>query len=435
MRVALATGWYRVGLVSVMAIFSLAACGAPRLMPSPSGTSGVSPTPSGATTSPPTATPIFTSGPIVAPVPDLSTMSTRSVLSTSPDGYWTAEALLAFFLGEMDYARVILRWESEDSYREWRPYEEWSESGLGDSFVSDFYWSPNGRYVYFTHRGSTHPCGYPFATNLRRVDLHDGTLVEIPLTGLELGDISISPDVSRMAYRTSEGVLLYEFENGISRMLSYTWPAGYDFTVGDYVWSPDGEELAFSLTYPLCHVPEPLRTTTRIINLDSGTVRTPTNADDWLYLPDKVLADPIPTATLALHDFLESLYWGSRVAQGEYTYDRAAALYGGSYDTLIEMNPNIDPGDRAVLLRNACEVNGFQCLRLRDVISSIAVRGEGGARIVFFVVYLADRDDEIFALGACCGGEGGLPQIRFTFNVKELEDGAFRVVDLPPYIP
>jgi hypothetical protein len=364
-------------------------------------------------------------------------MSTSSFGSVSPDGLWRAEAMLATFEGDpwYEYARVTV--SRLDGSVSWTPYDVLSEyGGLGSGHVSDFFWSADGRYLYFRHTAASEPCGYQFTTNLHRVDLRDGRLREVLLTGAVFGQVTISPDTGRMAYPTQDGILLANLADGGSRNLPVEWPEGHAYLIGWIAWSPDGNELAFSLTRPLCDSPDPPRTSVHIIDLETGETRTPGPGDSWVYLPAQVTADPVPTATLALHDFLSSLYWGAQGGLAGYTYDRAAALYGGSYETLIGLNPDLDPADHAALLRRACEVNGYQCLLLRNIISSSSTSwGPGGAALVYLTVYLADPQGGIFALGPCCGDEDGLPQTPFSFSVQESEDGAYQVLELPPHSP
>jgi len=372
--------------------------------------------------------------PEVSEMPDLSLMTVNTLTSISTYGPWTAEVLLASFV-EKDYARLMLHRVDERGYLWWKPYEEWSESGLGDSLLSEFYWSVDGRFLYFAHKGAAHPCGFPFTTNLRRVDLNDGSLTDIPLTGIGLDDITISPGAEILAYRTEDGILVYELETGQTRTLSFKWPQDYYTIVGAYAWSPDEMELVFSVTEALCGMPGEPRSSLQVIHVETGEVRAADDQDTWLYLPEKVSVDPIASAVIALQDYLNSLYWGGHGGLDDYTYERAADLYAGSYETLVEMNPGIDPDDRVAFLRHACEVNGFQCLRLYDVISSNLGRPENDARLVFFTVRLMNPDGSLFALGSCCGSEAEPPQTRFGFTVRQMEDGTFKVLHLPPYVP
>jgi hypothetical protein len=91
--------------------------------------------------------------PDLSGAPDLSSLiDVRTITSISPYGPWTAEALL-ISLTDKDYARLTLHKVDERGSSGWRPYEEWSESGLGDSYLSEFYWSEDGRYLYFAHKG------------------------------------------------------------------------------------------------------------------------------------------------------------------------------------------------------------------------------------------------------------------------------------------
>jgi len=47
-------------------------------------------------------------------------------------------------------------------------------------------------------------------------------------------------------------------------------------------------------------------------------------------------------------------------------YENAVIYYGGSYEVLQDHNPALDPENYQGLMRHACEINGFQCLRVYD---------------------------------------------------------------------
>lgn len=422
-------------LLAALADGSLAACA----VTPPAPTVPAASTQDSAAAPPPTQA-VSTPTPPAAPTPTVQLkvfgMTARSFSSVSPDGQWRAEAQLASFPGETpyEYERVTV-WRT-DMAESWTPYEMLLEyGGLGWGYLSAFHWSADGRYLYFEHTAASDGCGYPLTTELHQVNLVERSLRPIPLTGMLFGEVTLSPGAERMAYRVEGGILLHDQASGRTQTVPYAWPEGFGYLVGWHAWSPDGNELAFSVTSPLCDSPEPPSSTTTVIDLRTGDARAPGRGDAWVYLPERIAADPIPSAAIALHDFLASLYWGARGGLGEDTYARAVALYGGSYETLIDLNPDLDPDDHAALLRRACEANGFQCLPLRDVLSSFAGWGQGGARVVYLTVYLEAPDGGIFTRGPCCGEEAGLPETRFTFTVQDSEDGSYKVLELPPYVP
>lgn len=141
-----------------------------------------------------------------------------------------------------------------------------------------------------------------------------------------------------------------------------------------------------------------------------------------------VAAENLSDEERALHtlmDFLRNLHNGK--------YDEAARLYNGSYRTMIDHNPNMDPNDHTALLRNACTLNGMQCLRgkiigLEEKVSDV--------KYIFMVEFLKD-DGTLFALGPCCGGgqTSVPPQSVFLFTVIKVYQNRFTVMDMPPYVP
>lgn len=119
------------------------------------------------------------------------------------------------------------------------------------------------------------------------------------------------------------------------------------------------------------------------------------------------------------------------LAVGQYA--QAAALYGGSYEELTYSNPELDPGDYAALWRNACQINGFQCLKVR----SIRFIGEQNGNEFRFEIKFSTRNGELFVLGPCCGAsEEEMPPVsQFTYRVKQQDNGNFLVLDVPVYVP
>jgi hypothetical protein len=79
-------------------------------------------------------------------------------------------------------------------------------------------------------------------------------------------------------------------------------------------------------------------------------------------LPEKAEAN-LDDAEATLVDYFQYL------ADGDY--ERADKLYGGSYESLQEMNPTVFPNDHISLWKNGCTINGYQCLPIRRVINRI----------------------------------------------------------------
>jgi len=113
-------------------------------------------------------------------------------------------------------------------------------------------------------------------------------------------------------------------------------------------------------------------------------------------------------------------------------YARADELYGGDYEALQSMNPQISSEDHAALWEYGCALNGLQCLPvLRIVSSQVTAEGE-----YMFVVEFRRKDGELFVFGPCCGAsETEMPPVSlFEYHVVK-SDGHFLVLDLPVFVP
>lgn len=126
-----------------------------------------------------------------------------------------------------------------------------------------------------------------------------------------------------------------------------------------------------------------------------------------------------------LVDFLQSLHDGQ--------YDKAAQLYGGTYQTMIDHNPSINPNDHSALLRNACAINGAQCLLVKSAGMDTIV----SETQFVFNVELLNADGTLFVLGPCCGGNETdfPPQSAFHFMVLKVDKDRYVAKDMPPYAP
>ena len=136
--------------------------------------------------------------------------------------------------------------------------------------------------------------------------------------------------------------------------------------------------------------------------------------------PPPATADDARQALIAFFDHLD---------QGEYT--AADALYGGSYETLAAMNPDLDPDDHAALWEHGCLQNGLQCLTIR---SAAAVEWRDGGFL--FKVEFNAPGGSLFVLGPCCGATETEMPSKSLFDYKVIEvEGRYKVIDLPVYIP
>jgi hypothetical protein len=119
-----------------------------------------------------------------------------------------------------------------------------------------------------------------------------------------------------------------------------------------------------------------------------------------------------------------------KLSEGDY--DEAVQLFGGSYEVLESMNPEVDPQDRAMLWRNGCQINGLQCLDIRR--ADFVERNDEGAYI--FSVEFNIPDLNLFVREGCCDtGRAPPPDFRFEYRVILGSDGVYRVLDMPIYIP
>jgi len=112
-------------------------------------------------------------------------------------------------------------------------------------------------------------------------------------------------------------------------------------------------------------------------------------------------------------------------------YSKAVALYGGSYESLVAMNPDNNSFDLEGLWQNGCTINGLQCLEVR---SATLVEQDGGTFV--FTVEFNNPDGSRFVLGPCCGADATQmpPLEQFTYEVVK-KDGRFLVMDLPVFVP
>jgi len=136
-------------------------------------------------------------------------------------------------------------------------------------------------------------------------------------------------------------------------------------------------------------------------------------------------ASPEDQAAQALTDFFAALNRGD--------YAAADALFGDDYEVLMGMNSGIPATDHLALWKHACQFNGFQCLKIKEIVSSTQVY-DGDFNLV---VHFANADGSLFVRNPCCGEDLTTtpPVSEFTYEVKRNDQGKFQVMDTPPYVP
>ncbi|MGC1379382.1 MAG: hypothetical protein WA821_24335 [Anaerolineales bacterium] len=137
-------------------------------------------------------------------------------------------------------------------------------------------------------------------------------------------------------------------------------------------------------------------------------------------------ANPEDQAAQTLTDFFAALNRGD--------YAAAEALFGDDYEVLIGMNSgSIPASDHVALWKQACQSNGFQCLKIKEIVSSTQLNDGDFALIVHF----ANADGSLFVQNPCCGEDLTTtpPVSEFTYEVKRNDQGKFQVMDTPPYVP
>jgi hypothetical protein len=126
-----------------------------------------------------------------------------------------------------------------------------------------------------------------------------------------------------------------------------------------------------------------------------------------------------------LINFLDNLNAGK--------FDQAAQLYGGSYETMQNHNPGLNKNDHSGLIRNACTINGIQCLQVKSVSLEKQV---SDSEFIFKVEFLTSGGT-LFIQGPCCGGNetDSPPQSVFSLRVVKIDNNNFSVLDMPPFLP
>lgn len=129
---------------------------------------------------------------------------------------------------------------------------------------------------------------------------------------------------------------------------------------------------------------------------------------------------PDQQAKVVLVEFLNALH--------EKNYEAAMMYYGGDYAQLQDWNPAIDPSDREALWKNGCEVNGLNCLAVRN----LALESQPDENTFNFIVWFTNPDGVTEFSAQPMGVSEA--QNEFSFTVTRNDD-QYRVETMPVYTP
>ncbi|MFZ2522346.1 MAG: hypothetical protein WAX44_03975 [Minisyncoccia bacterium] len=117
-------------------------------------------------------------------------------------------------------------------------------------------------------------------------------------------------------------------------------------------------------------------------------------------------------------------------------YGVAVEYHGSGYETLQNWNPTTSPNDYTTLLKAGCEANGWQCLKIKNVLSQQKISESEYKFIVQFEKPERSTGSEtVFTQRPCCGEEDtGQRKTDFEYVVKKTK-GNFVVITPPIYTP
>jgi hypothetical protein len=178
-----------------------------------------------------------------------------------------------------------------------------------------------------------------------------------------------------------------------------------------------------------------------------GIILTPHNQQTKPFIQKKELPQLQPGQTpfedFAMEEFFQNL--------NEKQYDRAIPSYDGLYNQFRDWNPTVSYYDLGTLWKNACEMNGLNCLRVKDIVKKEIVTPEEVFRdevtdgwsekqykydlVYKYTITYQNQDGSTFQIGPCCGEEDNGERTK-EFNVLVgKKDNNFFILTPPPYTP
>ena len=186
--------------------------------------------------------------PVPRPPPRFEGLGFVETTTRSPDGQWTATAVVAT-PNQSNIGRYYrgLKVAQTRGQTLWQPLDVWERFGFGYLSPGVIKWSNDGHYLYFT--GVPHPDGCAPAANgwdLQRLDLSNGSVTEILASRARW--LALSPGDKWLAYLTYQPIelVLHEMTTGRERRIAIASDPAHT-EAAPRVWSPNSRALAFTL--------------------------------------------------------------------------------------------------------------------------------------------------------------------------------------------
>lgn len=111
-------------------------------------------------------------------------------------------------------------------------------------------------------------------------------------------------------------------------------------------------------------------------------------------------------------------------------YSDAIKYHGSGYDYLKDWNPGLKSGDYESLIKNGCEVNGLQCLKIKKILSQQKI-SETDFK---FIVQFENNDGTIFVEEINENENRSSTKTDFEYIVRKINN-RFLVITQPVYLP
>ena len=117
---------------------------------------------------------------------------------------------------------------------------------LASQITGAIAWSPDrSSFAYVRQTGSPIPNGYNLNYTLRLVRLADGSTRDVATPGEPWGDLSWSPDGTRIALATGN-IRVFDVRDGSEVVITGNYGSLLDLPGQDLAWSPSGQRVAFA---------------------------------------------------------------------------------------------------------------------------------------------------------------------------------------------